>query len=132
MGSGSEATDATTGPSLVTLDRGPSTGGTTNADETTGMGLDGPVTTGVDDGQTTGECVSQSPEPDLQLWPVDVLIVIDTSNSMADAIAAVEASINDDFAAILAGSSTCATVQADPGAQLDVRFGCDVGFEPAG
>jgi hypothetical protein len=27
---------------------------------------------------------------------------------------------------------TCTTVQADPGAQLDVRFGCDVGFEPAG
>jgi hypothetical protein len=26
----------------------------------------------------------------------------------------------------------CATVQGDPGAQLDVRFGCDVGFEPAG
>jgi hypothetical protein len=28
--------------------------------------------------------------------------------------------------------TTCATVQADSGAQLDVRFGCDVGFEPAG
>jgi hypothetical protein len=26
----------------------------------------------------------------------------------------------------------CTTVQGDPGAQLDVRFGCDVGFEPAG
>lgn len=100
---GPDSTDTTTGPSLVTLDGGPSTG-TTDADETTGMRLDVPVTTGVDGGQTTGECASQSLEPDLQLRAVDVLIVIDTSNSMGAAIAAVEASINDDFAAILEAS----------------------------
>lgn len=100
---GDETGETTTGPGLGTLDGGPSTG-TTVADETTGMRLDVPVTTGIDDGQTTGECVSQSLEPDLQLRPVDVLIVIDTSNSMGAAIAAVEASINDDFAAILEAS----------------------------
>lgn len=100
---GPEATDTTTGPGLGTLDGGPSTG--TDDADTTGMRLDVPVATGmVDDGQTTGECVSQSLEPDLQLRAVDVLIVIDTSNSMGAAIAAVEASINDDFAAILEAS----------------------------
>jgi hypothetical protein len=59
-----------------------------------GMRLDVPASTGVaDDGQTTGECASQSLEADLELRAVDVLVVIE---------------------------------------QLDVRFGCDVGFEPAG
>lgn len=122
---GSETNDATTGPGLVTLDGGPATGTTAETDDTMGMRLDVPGTTGVlDDGSTTGECVSQSLEPDLQLRPVDVLIVIDTSNSMNDAINAVEASINDDFAAILAASGIPYQVivagDYPPGGQLDI------------
>lgn len=121
---GGETGETTTGPGLGTLDGGPSTG-TTDADDSMGMRLDVPATGGmVDDGQTTGECVSQSLEPDLQLRPVDVLVVIDTSNSMADAIAAVEASINDDFAAILGASGIPYQVivagDYPPGGQLDI------------
>lgn len=118
-----ETADTTTGPGLGTLDGGPSTG-TTEAEDTMGMRLDVPVTTGMVDDGTTGECVSQSLEPDLQLRAVDVLIVIDTSNSMASAIAAVEASINDDFAAILGASGIPYQVivagDYPPGGQLDI------------
>lgn len=119
-----EMRDPTTGPGLGTLDGGSTTGGTAAPDDTMGMRLDVPVTTGVDDGQTTGECVSQSLEPDLQLRPVDVLVVVDTSNSMAAAIAAVEASLNDDFAAILEASGIPYQVivagDYPPGRQLDI------------
>ncbi|MCX4240607.1 hypothetical protein [Paraliomyxa miuraensis] len=112
--------------STVGITIGPGTSGTTEAsDETAGMRLDVPATSGMaDDGQTTGECVSQSLEPELQLRPVDVLVVVDTSNSMAAAIDAVEASINDDFAAILGASGIPYQVivagDYPPGEQLDI------------
>lgn len=119
---GSDPSDGT-GPGLVTVTTGPSTG-TTTTDDPTGSRLDLPATSGVVDDGTTGECASQSLEPDLQLRPVDVLIVIDTSNSMAAAIAAVEASINDDFAAILEASGIPYQVivagDYPPGGQLDI------------
>lgn len=54
--------------------------------------------------ETGGECVSQSADAELSYRPVDVLVVVDTSNSMGAAIAAMQASINDDFAAILGAS----------------------------
>lgn len=73
---------------------------------------------------TDAECVAQSLEADLHLKPVDVLLVVDTSNSMNDAIAALEASINGDFAAILeqSGLDYQVIVAADypPAAQLSV------------
>ncbi len=50
---------------------------------------------------TTGDCVAESIEPEVESLPVDILLVVDTSFSMAPAIDAVEASINVDFAAIL-------------------------------
>lgn len=53
---------------------------------------------------TTGECAAQMLEPEVESIGVDVIVVVDTSNSMQSAIAAVQASINVDFAAILAAS----------------------------
>jgi hypothetical protein len=54
--------------------------------------------------ETSGECAAQTLEGQQTYLPIDVILVVDTSNSMADAIAAVEASINADFAAVLGGS----------------------------
>ncbi len=54
--------------------------------------------------ETSGECAAQTLEGQQSYLPIDVILVVDTSNSMADAIAAVEASINADFAAVLGGS----------------------------
>lgn len=53
---------------------------------------------------TTGDCAAQMLEPEVTSLGVDVVVVVDTSNSMANAIDAVEASINVDFAAILEAS----------------------------
>ncbi|PRP93619.1 vWA domain-containing protein [Enhygromyxa salina] len=53
---------------------------------------------------TTGECAAETIDPELSSIPVDILLVVDTSNSMGSAIMAVEASINVDFAQILADS----------------------------
>jgi hypothetical protein len=47
------------------------------------------------------ECVSEMLDAELSYRPVDVLMVVDTSSSMGAAIAAMQASINQDFAAIL-------------------------------
>jgi len=47
------------------------------------------------------QCLSQMLDAELSYRPVDVLMVVDTSSSMGDAIAAMQASINQDFAAIL-------------------------------
>ncbi|HWB81456.1 MAG TPA: hypothetical protein VG755_41125, partial [Nannocystaceae bacterium] len=73
---------------------------------------------------TESECVAQMLDADLHLKPVDVLVVVDTSNSMGNAIAALEASINSDFAQILADSGLDyqVIVAADypPAAQLSV------------
>lgn len=73
---------------------------------------------------TESECVAQMLDADLHLKPVDVLVVVDTSNSMGNAIAALEASINSDFAQILedSGLDYQVIVAADypPAAQLSV------------
>ncbi|MFV8752972.1 hypothetical protein ACNOYE_20695 [Nannocystaceae bacterium ST9] len=52
----------------------------------------------------TGECVAEMIVPEVESVGVDILVVVDTSFSMAAAIDAVQASINDDFAAILGAS----------------------------
>jgi hypothetical protein len=75
--------------------------------------------------ETEGEdCAAQMLEAEVSFVPVDVLLVIDTSNSMADAINAVEASINADFAQIMgdSGLDYRVIVAGDypPGAQLDI------------
>ncbi|MFY0532310.1 hypothetical protein [Nannocystis pusilla] len=73
---------------------------------------------------TTGECAAQMLEPQVQSIGVDIVVVVDTSNSMQAAIAAVEASINNDFAAILGASNVDyrVIVMGDypPGEQLDI------------
>ncbi|MEZ4451760.1 MAG: hypothetical protein R3B09_20015 [Nannocystaceae bacterium] len=70
------------------------------------------------------ECVSSMLEPELQSVGVDVIIVVDTSNSMAAAINSVEQSINQDFAAILEMSMIDYRVivlgDYPPGGQLDI------------
>jgi hypothetical protein len=50
---------------------------------------------------TTGDCVAETLDPEVTSIPVDILLVVDTSFSMAPAIDAVQASINVDFAQIL-------------------------------
>ncbi|MDC0674382.1 hypothetical protein [Nannocystis radixulma] len=108
------ATQTTTSPGPTTL--GPTeattTDGTTTVDEPTSTTVSTSGTPKLDLGvqpdqgdMTTGECAAQMLEPQVQSIPVDVIVVVDTSNSMQAAIAAVEASINVDFAAILAASN---------------------------
>lgn len=73
---------------------------------------------------TTGDCAAQMLEPELTSIGVDIIVVVDTSNSMAAAIDAVEASINVDFAAVLEQSAVDyrIIVMGDypPGQQLDI------------
>ncbi|MEZ4382596.1 MAG: hypothetical protein R3A79_14760 [Nannocystaceae bacterium] len=118
------ATTAITGASATATT---STGGTTTSDSaasesTTGAKLD----LGPDDDlpADTGECVASSLEPQVESIGVDVIIVVDTSNSMQAAIAAVENSINDDFAQILEGSGVDYRVivlgDYPPGAQQSI------------
>jgi hypothetical protein len=70
------------------------------------------------------ECVAQTQQAEVELVPIDVILVVDTSNSMAAAIDAVEASINTDFAAILglSGIDYRVIVLGDypPGEQLSI------------
>lgn len=73
---------------------------------------------------TTGDCAAQMLEPELTSIGVDIIVVVDTSNSMAAAIDAVEASINVDFAAVLEASAVDyrIIVMGDypPGQQLEI------------
>lgn len=97
-GSGATAT-LTSGDSVTTS--GTSGGGTTT---TTGLiKLDLPKDVDLPDA-TSGECVAETLAPETKSLAVDILVVVDTSGSMAEAIAAVETSINVDFAAILEDS----------------------------
>lgn len=72
----------------------------------------------------TGECAAEMIVPEVESVPVDVIIVVDTSNSMANAIDAVQASINTEFAQILAnaGIDYRVVVLGDypPGGQLSI------------
>ncbi len=100
-------------------------GGTTETetgepDPTTGAKLDLP-----DDDQdlpsaTTEDCVAESIDPEVTSIPVDIVLVVDTSFSMAPAIEAVETSINVDFAQILAQSGVDYRVVV-LGAQTDTQ-----------
>lgn len=49
----------------------------------------------------TGECVAEMIVPEVESIGVDIIVMVDTSFSMAAAIDAVQASINTEFAAIL-------------------------------
>ncbi len=70
------------------------------------------------------ECVADVVEAQVELVPIDVVLVVDTSNSMAAAIASVESSINNDFAAILGASGIDYRVVVlgdyPPGGQLSI------------
>jgi len=124
-GGGGGRDDATSGP--TTVDPGTSTASSSGGVVPTSGGeastSGGVVTTGTaeasSDGtgpadtggststgmsETTGDCAAQMLAPETKSIPVDIVVVVDTSNSMQSAIAAVEASINVDFAAILAAS----------------------------
>jgi hypothetical protein len=89
-------------PTTGVTDGGP----TSTGDAITGDGpkLDVGATPDLGQDATTGECAAQQLEPEVSSLGVDIVVVVDTSNSMAAAIDAVEASINVDFAAILAAS----------------------------
>jgi hypothetical protein len=106
---------------------GGSTGGTTGeADESEGGAgkLDLGWSADLPASDTDNECAAQMLEAEVMSQGVDVLVVVDTSNSMSDAIAAVENSINADFAAILeaSGIDYRVIVAGDypPGGQLDI------------
>lgn len=102
-------TPATTGGEVPTTGGEVSTTGGVVTGEATSTGggptsatTAGPGETGPD--ETTGECAAQMLAPETKQVPVDIVVVVDTSDSMANAIAAVEASINVDFAQILTNS----------------------------
>jgi hypothetical protein len=87
---------------VATLGTDSETGSTSSStSNTTGPKLD--VSTDEEDlpSATTGECVAETLDPEVVSIPVDILLVVDTSFSMAPAIDAVETSINVDFAQIL-------------------------------
>jgi len=127
----------TTPTSGTTTDPGTSTAGTSASTSTTGLTTSG---TDVSAGKTSSatmsadlgmssdipddECVSSMLEPEIKSEGVDVIIVVDTSNSMAAAIDAVEDSINKNFAAILEESNVDYRVivlgDYPPGGQLDI------------
>jgi hypothetical protein len=99
-----EGRPSSTGESSVgTVDGGSSETSSTasNTSNTTGPKLD--VSAGDEDlpSATTGECVAETLDPEVVSIPVDILLVVDTSFSMAPAIGAVQNSINVDFAQIL-------------------------------
>jgi hypothetical protein len=80
---------------------------TEESGDTSGVKLDQPAATDaadMDDAET-GECVAEMIVPEVESVGVDIIVVVDTSFSMAPAIDAVQASINDDFAAILEASN---------------------------
>lgn len=85
----------------------------TDADATASESLDGDVKLDMAASSTmseadaeaeTGACEAEMIVPEVESVPVDVIIVVDTSNSMANAIDAVQASINVEFAQILASA----------------------------
>ena len=89
---------------VATLDTGATESGdsnTSNTTNTTSPKLD--VAADDEDlpSATTGDCVSETLDPEVVSIPVDILLVVDTSFSMAPAIGAVQNSINVDFAQIL-------------------------------
>jgi hypothetical protein len=83
---------ATTGPTLGTAAQGPDLGG---VDTNAGTSTSGPP----------GEqCAAAQADAKLVKEPVDIILVLDNSGSMADELQAVEDNINVNFASILAKS----------------------------
>lgn len=128
---GAVTTTTTAGSTSTATGLTDGSGTTTDDDPTTSVGgtsglpkLDLGVQPDQGDMNTTGECAAQMLEPQVQSIGVDVVVVVDTSNSMQAAIAAVEASINVDFAAILAASNIDYRVivlgDYPPGEQLSI------------
>lgn len=92
------------GASLASITNAATDGDDTlDGTDTSKLDLGMPIDMGGAD-ETSGECAAQTLEGQQSYLPIDVILVVDTSNSMADAIAAVEASINADFAQVLGGS----------------------------
>ncbi len=119
---GGHRSDATLGSAGVTLGGGEST--PTTADEgATGARLDLGSQSDLP-WDTGGECAAQTLAASVEFVPVDVLLMIDTSNSMAAAIDAVEQSINANLALILGASGLDYRVivagDYPPGDQLDI------------
>jgi hypothetical protein len=122
---GAPQTESASGPGLATSGLPPaSTGETAADDDTAGAKLDLGAAMDVPAVDTDAECAAQTIDPEVMSQPVDVLVVVDTSTSMGDAIASVETSINADFAAILEASGVDYRVivagDYPPGAQLDI------------
>jgi hypothetical protein len=129
---------APTGPDPVTTTPLPTTGGETTATATGEVGEDSGTDTSsgggtkldvggvldLGDGMTTGECAAQSLAPETKSIGVDIVVVVDTSASMASAVAAVEQSINVDFAQILEASAVDYRIVVlgdyPPGGQLTI------------
>ncbi len=120
----STATDGTTTTTTV-----PTTGDDSDATasaggSTGGLKLDVGVTPDLGEMGTTGECAAQMLTPEVTSIGVDIIVVVDTSNSMQSAIAAVEASINVDFAGVLASSGVDYRIivagDYPPGEQLSI------------
>lgn len=139
---GNAATQTTTGPGVTTTVTAtdPTTTDVTTGDSNPTSTSD-PGTPKLDLGEqpdqgdgTTGECAAQMLEPQVQSIGVDVVVVVDTSNSMQAAIAAVEASINVDFAAILAASDIDYRVivlgDYPPGEQLSICISAPLSGTP--
>lgn len=83
--------------------RGDTTGAGPGDDD--GPKLDvGDGTGGVPEDETDGQCMASTVEGSLDSVPVDIIVAVDTSGTMDAASAAVEASINVDFAQILEDS----------------------------
>jgi hypothetical protein len=102
-GGGGDGTTMPPSTGIGSLDSGVDSTGMTTAEDTASEKLDLGVQPDLPP-DTDSECASQMVDAELTLRPVDVIMVVDTSSSMGAAIAAMEASINDDFAAILAAS----------------------------
>ena len=80
------------------------TSGNSSEETSDGSKLDLPGEFDLPSAETGEECAADTIEPELTSVPVDIILVIDTSFSMGDAIAAVQTSINVDFAQILMDS----------------------------
>jgi hypothetical protein len=100
-GQGRTSTSSESGVSTLDADSTESAESTTSTSNTTGPKLDVPADDEDLPSATTGDCVAETLDPEVTSIPVDIVLVVDTSFSMAPAIDAVETSINVDFAQIL-------------------------------
>jgi hypothetical protein len=103
--SGDEPRPSDTDTNVTSLSSaGTETSGETMSSADTGIKLDVPNDEQDLPSATTEDCVAESTGAETTSLPVDIVLVVDTSFSMAPAIQAVQDSINIDFANILAQS----------------------------